>query len=699
MGLKELLEIIGRRKWIAIQAFLVIFLTSVIGSHFLTPIYETSGKLLFRQATMTSSVLAGMGIKGIAGFMPSRPRDVDIGTRLTLTKVNPLLEEVIYKLQVRDDQGDLLSPEKLLSSGLLSSIFPTPFISIIRDPDSNTLTITARSPDPYEAMFLANTLAELYIENSEDERKKETESARSFIESQIIKVKKDYNNALNEITAFQEKHKIVNLEVETKVAIEKLADLMKQKEDNIIDIGETRAKMKTLKKQLKEQISLSVPTSFIRENPQIQRLKYDLSQLKTKLADELTDKTEGHPDVIAIRQQMKELQKELEKEVQIHQATSPELNELEGQLAALEVHLDGVNRDIEKYVALFNTLPEKTSEETRLKLALIASQDIYSSLLDYHNRIGVAEAMTLSDTSLVQPAMRPHEPKSPNKRLNAFIGGFLGLIFGFGLALLFEYEDDTIKTPEELEEYKEVIFLGSVPPIGKPKLIANLDPNDPVSEDYRTIRHSIKFASLDRRIKGLLVTSGGPAEGKSTTVANLGISFSQAGFGTLLIDTDLRRPSLDRIFYKSNEVGLTNVITEEFQLEEAIIDTGIERLSLLPSGPTPPDPGRILESEKLKELIGMLSNRYDLVVLDSAPVLIKSDATVLGHYVDGVIHVLESRKTTRRSIAETIEVFRKANIRPTGVVLNRYEERKTYPVKAHRRKTIRLRGWRRGARG
>jgi len=699
MELKESWKVIARRKWIAIQAFLVIFLTAVIGSHFLTPVYETSAKLLFEPPAMTSSVLASMEMKEIAGFIPPRPQEVDIGTKLTLTKVNPLLEKVIFRLQVRNDQGELLSPERLLDSGPLSRLFPTPFVSIKRDPNSNTVTIVARSPDPDEAMFLANTLAEVYIEDSGNERKKETKSARSFIEKQIVKVKGDYNNALKGITAFRERSNIVNLEVETKVAIEKLAELMKEKEDNIIDISETRSKIETLKKQLKEQASLSVPTSFIKDNPQIQRLKQDLSQLKAKLADRLTDKTKDHPDVIAITQQIKELEKELEKEVQIHQATSPKLNELERQLAALRVHLEGVNRDISKYVRLIKTLPEKSSEETRLKLALTASQDIYSSLLDYRNRIGVAEAMVLSDARLVQPASRPFEPKSPNKALNAIMGGFLGLIFGLGLAFLFEHVDDTLKTPEELERYKDLIFLGSIPAIGKPKLIAKLDTNDPVSEAYRTIRHSIKFASLDRPVKSLLITSSGPVEGKTTTVANLGISFSQAGAKTLLIDTDLRRPNLHGIFYKSNEIGLVNVIAEECSMDEAIVDTGIDRLSLLPSGPTPPDPGRMLESTKLNELIHTLNERYDVVILDSAPVLIKSDATVLGHYVDGVIHILEAGKTTRSSVTETGEVLKKANIRLLGAVLNRYQERKAYPVKARWRRMIRIGGWRREVRG
>src|SRR4030042_5927321 len=182
----------------------------------------------------------------------------------------------------------------------------------------------------------------------------------------------------------------------------------------------------------------------------------NLSQRRSKLASERTDKTENHPDVIALKQQITELEKDLEKEVRVNQATSTELSELERQLSALQVHLDGINMDINKYTVLLKTLPSKSNEEEKLKLTLTASKGIYTSLLDYSNRIGVVEAMTLPDALLVQPAVSHYEPKRPNIILNAIIGVFVGLIFAFGLTFLTEYVDDTIKTPEELEQYKDL---------------------------------------------------------------------------------------------------------------------------------------------------------------------------------------------------------------------------------------------------
>ena len=690
MELKRILQILLRRKWIAIQAFLVIFLTAVVGSLLLKPIYETSAKLWFKPPSVTPSLLTSIGIKEVTSFIPYAPEAVDMGTKVTLTKVYPLLDKVIYRLQLRDDEGKSLTPDILIKSSLLYMIFPAPFISVMQDANSNTINITARSPDSLQAMFLSNTLSEVYIENSETERKKETQSARLFIDGEMVKTKEDYNKALGDIRTYKDKYNTVNLEIETKIAIEKLAELMKQKEDNIIDISQTREKIKTLKSQLGKtslpgQTSFSVPALILKENPQIQKIMEELSQLRSKLASERTDKTENHPDVVALKQQITELEKDLEKEVRVHQVTSPDLSELERQLSALQVHLDGVNLDINKYTVLLRTLPSKSNEEAKLKLALTASQDIYSSLLDFSNRIGVAEAMTLPDALLVQPAVRPYEPKSPKIILNAIIGAFVGLIFAFGLAFVAEYVDDTIKTQEELEQYKDLPFLSSIPRITKSTLISKMDANDPIAEAYRTIRYNLKYASLDKPLKNLLITSSNPKEGKTLTVANLGISFSQAGLKVLVIDTDLRRPRLHELFGKLNQAGLTQVVAGEFGWE-AIVSTGINNLSLLPSGPTPLNPTRMFESERLKELIGTLSSRFDLIILDSAPLLIKSDAAVLGRYVDGIIYIAEAGKTTRKAVTETVDILKKANLRLLGVVLNKYGKIKSSSRYARERK-------------
>src|SRR4030067_1113236 len=212
-----------------------------------------------------------------------------------------------------------------------------------------------------------------------------------------------------------------------------------------------------------------------------------------------------------------------------------------------------------------------------------------------------------------------------------------------------------------------------------------MDANRPIAEAYRTIRYNLKYASLDKPLKNLLITSSNPKEGKTLTVANLGISFSQAGLKVLVIDTDLRRPRLHELFGKLNQAGLTQVVAGEFGWE-AIINTEINNLSLLPSGPAPWNPVRMFESERLKELIDKLKERFDLLILDSAPLLIKSDAAILGRYVDDVVYVAEAGKTTRKAITETADILKKANLKLLGIVLNKYGKKKSSYRYARERK-------------
>jgi len=338
------------------------------------------------------------------------------------------------------------------------------------------------------------------------------------------------------------------------------------------------------------------------------------------------------------------------------------------------VHLVGVNADIEKYTSMLYAIPKKAAIQTRMKTRLTASQELYAALLEYLSEVGVAEAMTLSDIRLVEPAVVPdiEEPESPEKVLIGIMGIFLGLMFGFGLAFLVDYLDDTIKTPEEAKEHG-LSLLGIVPKFKKKDnpIISHKDPKDPICESYRSIRNSLKFASLDKPLKRLLITSSSENEGKSTTAGNLAVSFAAEGKKVLLMDTDLRRPTIHELFGVSNLIGITTILAEEAKPGEAIKETDIEGLSMLTSGPVPPDPGLMIESTKMKELIKNLAEQYDIIILDSPPILLTNDAVMIAGYVDGSIMIMESGKTSMRAFSQARELLKQANIEPIGVILNK----------------------------
>ncbi len=674
MEFRKLWEIIWRRKWIIIQAFFVISLTAIVGSFLVTPIYETSSKVFVKTSETASSLMSSIGLSNLSSLV-GVSSDTEIDNYIELSTLDPILKEVISQLQLRSRDGDLMTPDELRESNIISSIiFPKPNVKVEQVEDTDLIEITVTSPDTKEAAMIGNTLANLFIEENLKQRREEYGSARRFIEGQIKLAKADYLDLLQEIKAFKIAEKTIDISEEIKLAIAKMGDLMKEKEDNIIDISETKARLETLKAQLERGNGQGVSSLAISENPQIEEIKKRLSEFELQLAGMLTEKTQNHPDIISLKNKIVKAREELSKEVGVYQKSSQNLESLERDLAALEVHLKGVNADINKYMSMLYTIPDKAFREAQLTLKLNAKKEIYSSLLEYLYQIGVAEAMTLSDIRLVEHATEPDidAPKSPNKILNGIVGVFLGLMFGFGIAFLVDYMDDRIRSSDDAKELG-LTFLGTVPKFRRKEspLISQRDPRDPITESYRTIRNSLKFISLDKSVNSFLITSSLENEGKSTTVINLAISITREEKQVLIMDTDLRRPSFHEIFGVSNSTGVSSILAEEAKLDDAIKRTDVEGLSVLTSGPIPPDPGRMIESQKMKQLIKDVTQQYDIVILDSPPILIANDSIILTGYVDGCILVLESRKITRRVLTQGLELLKQANIQLTGAVLNK----------------------------
>jgi len=248
--------------------------------------------------------------------------------------------------------------------------------------------------------------------------------------------------------------------------------------------------------------------------------------------------------------------------------------------------------------------------------------------------------------------------------LNGVLGLFVGLLFGTGLAFAMEYRDDTIRTADDVKQFRPIALMGTVPrfKLKRPCLISAKDANDPLYESYRRIRN---YPTLDEEaVRSLLITSAGPEEGKSTTAVNLGVSFTRQAKKVLIVDMDLRRPNLHSYFDLQNDVGISDVLQGKSSAKEAIQETRV--------GSSFPDPAVLIDSDQMGQLIADLKTRFDVVIIDSAPMFVKSDALVMAKYVDGSIIVLASEKTTRRAVNELLDVLTKAHIEPLGFVLNRF---------------------------
>jgi len=214
---------------------------------------------------------------------------------------------------------------------------------------------------------------------------------------------------------------------------------------------------------------------------------------------------------------------------------------------------------------------------------------------------------------------------------------------------------------------------------GREALVALVDPNSPAAEAYRQLRTNIQFSSLDRPLHTLLVTSSGPDEGKSTTLANLAVTMANTGTNVLLVDSDLRRPSLHEIFGAGNEQGLTTMILGSTS-ELPSVETGVPNLRLLPSGPLPPNPSELLASQRMADVLELLKGQADIVLFDSPPVVAVTDAAVMAPRIDGVLLVLRAGKTRREMAQRAKAVLEKVNANLLGVVLNNVK----YDADVHR---------------
>lgn len=201
-------------------------------------------------------------------------------------------------------------------------------------------------------------------------------------------------------------------------------------------------------------------------------------------------------------------------------------------------------------------------------------------------------------------------------------------------------------------------------------LISLTNPKSPIAEQFRTIRTNIQFSSVDKELQTIIVTSSGPGEGKSTNTANLAVVFAQQGKRVLLIDADLRKPTVHYTFRTENHVGLSNVLTRQLTLEEAVSTTAQEKLSVLSSGPIPPNPSELLGSKNMQVLLEQAKEEYDVIVIDTPPVLAVTDAQILANLADGVVLVVSSGKTERDSAKKAKELLESAQAKILGVVLN-----------------------------
>ena len=373
------------------------------------------------------------------------------------------------------------------------------------------------------------------------------------------------------------------------------------------------------------------------------------------------------------------------------------LDEVRNIHGAVERDLAIVTREEQSEATLFEAtrkraveLNMKEIEYHRLDRTRQENEKLYDLLLERMKGADLARMMRVNNIRVVDPAVESDQPVRPFVLMNVTIGAFLGVLLGVLLAWVREQLDSSIKTPDDLEQKLGITFLGLLPEIEgekgerkrrrrvragdsaqpPPELIVHQRPLSGIAEAARGIRTNLMFMNPDKPLRRLLVTSAAPSEGKTTVACSIAIGLAQGGQRVCIVDCDLRRPRLHRIFDRVGDSGVTSVLIGEATIEDVAKPTGIERLWSIPAGPIPPNPADMFHSERFRRFLADLSESFDRVVIDSPPIVAVTDSAIISTLVDGTVFVVRAFKTANHLSAQGLRTLRDVDAPVAGAVLN-----------------------------
>ncbi len=676
----ELLKVYAallRRKWLFIQA--VVFFT--IGAGALALVlpkrYQATSKISVESSSVASSILGEMDLGEMASSLSGSSDDMQ--TKLALAAMRPVLDQVVWRLQLRDLDGELLPAEKLLVPGIDGEILAMPFVELVQQQGTNIILVTGTASTPELSALLADTLVTVYLDVTINLEKQDTRDALKFVEGELEKLQRKFDEALKRVAEALQAEQVIDLDAETKAAVTRASALVGEIVNTEAEMADIQAQMAALGKNNQRETARSVSPGSLASNTQIRDLRGKLTELRLMRQQQLLDKTPKNPDILDLDRQISSIEAEMTLALEEQHTMDPAIEALQVQYAGLIQRRGELLDAVQETVANAGTFPEKGRKIAELQLTADATQAIYKSLLEQQYQIAVAEAMTVSDMKPVEKAKAPDKAAAPKLLVYIVLGAFVGVGVGVGLVFLFEYIDDSVTDGEDLRLAWPLPLLGMVPRYtlkGGSRLIHEIPLTDPLFEAYRAVRNSIAFAGVDTPLDVLTISSSVPGEGKSTFCINLAICLANDGQRVVVVDGDLRRPVQHKSFPSlSNERGVSTVLSQATPLVDALQETPVLGLSVLTSGPLPANPGRLVESLRIRQMLLDLSRTFDVVLVDAPPILAVGDALNLARASKGTVIVVESGKTTRRMLLDLRARIEGSGFEPIGVVLNKVDAR------------------------
>lgn len=511
---------------------------------------------------------------------------------------------------------------------------------------TNVISITYRNRNPEVARDVVNTLVQAYLDKGVALKSEEASRTVAFVTDQLKGVKTDLEDAEKNLAAYKKSAGFIQLDAAAQTLVDSLSDVEKQKAEVSLHKKQVEFALASLK-TARGKGGIYSP-AIASDDPVLAAMASKLSDLEVQKKGLLAESTENHPGVKIVQNQIDELQKK----IQATYETSLRNDVKKEQSIANEI----ARRD-----AQLKKLPAAEQDLARLMRLTKVNSDIYTFLLQKHEEARIAEASTINNISIVDPAIAEDEPASPKVRVNLVLGALIGLMLGGGLCFFREYVDDTVKDPEEAKRNLSLPLLALIPYIsrkdGELALISHLAPKSVASEAFKELRTSLRFCALKKQKQVLLITSSLAGEGKSTIACNLAITLAQTGARVLLVDCDLRCSSLHDKLGLDWGVGLTELLAGDIQPEAAFTSTRVAGLDLVKAGAVPPNPAEMLGSESMARFIEEMRKAYDFIVIDSPPVLPVTDAPVLTAISDLVLVVVESGKVPTKAVKRAKEML------------------------------------------
>ena len=705
IDLRDYLRVFLKRRWVIITVFAVLVLFTAIATFTAAPVYQATAQIviekenpnlvsieevmamdstgtdyyqtqykIIQSRSVAREVSRRLDLKNSPEFFPP-PSDnilsrMKVGIQDALSNFKDWMISLL-KTGEEDGSAGLADEDAALDSELVSEFIERIKVSPIEN--SRLVDVSVQAKDPAMSARMTNALVNAYIDQNLETKLTAAKNAALWLGERIDDMRKKVEEAEKALLHYKEAQNIItdfSSDAEN-ITAQKLAELNTQ----LVEAESQRVEAET---RYHQAISIENTPDMLDSIPEVlsNELIIEVKKMEVVLFNRMSELSKkygrNHPKMVAIESELAELRKR--KGVEARRVVNSLKNKYKLALAREE----SLKTALARQKAESLSLNKKAVQYGVLQREAESSRHMYDMLIKRFKETSLTEEMKTGNIRIIDTAETPQDPVKPNKKRNLLLAVILGLAMGFGLALFLEYLDNTVKLPDEIKEDLNIPFLGAVPAFssnGIPKhmpsdLVTIHSPKSAASESYRSIRTGIMFSSADKSPQVIMVTSVSPLEGKTTSAANLSVTLANAESRVLLIDADMRRPRIHKIFGLDRRIGLSNVLVGTVPLKDAIVASAVVGLDILPVGNIPPNPSEIIGSQKMGQLLDALRKKYARVIIDSPPMMAVADSLVLSQLVDRVLLVIRSGETPRPAIQNSLAQLQTVNAKILGAILN-----------------------------